>query len=220
MFSKKTLIADLLFWIQIVFAFLFSVPQFFRLLESTNGQSLSMQIVMLGFILLNLSLAFGSYRIEPSRNTLQIIAVYVMWSIFVSSNIGAIFWNGKYSWSTNDTATTYLVAISAFLILTICKLKNLGLKEPATKGSLSIVFKALPQFMMALKIANEGGAGVPMVTIIVGNITVCIRVGQILLAKKEMGWDKNLLWLFIAEATNEISWAVVSMVWLGWRISF
>ncbi|MFA6159570.1 MAG: hypothetical protein WC678_00580 [Parcubacteria group bacterium] len=216
MFSRKTLVADLLFWVQVVLAFLLSVPQFFRLLENVKGQSLSMQVVMLGFLLLNLSLALGAYRVEPNRNTLQIIAIYIMWAVFVTGNIVAIFWNGLYCWSSNDTVTMFLVGAGVVSILNICMIKGLGLKEASIKGSLAIIFKALPQFMMALKIASEGGAGIPMMTIIVGNIGVTIRIGQLLVAIKKIGWDKNLTWIFLAEVANEISWVIVTMAWFYW----
>lgn len=219
MFSRKTLIADLLFWVQVVLAFLLSVPQFLRLLENVKGQSLSMQVVMLGFLLLNLSLAYGAYRTDSNRSTLQIIIIYIMWAVFVTGNILAIFWNGQYCWSTNDTITMFLVGAGIVSILNICMIKGLGLKDAAIKGSLAIIFKALPQFMMALKIASEGGAGIPMTTIIVGNIGVTIRIGQILVAIKKMGWDKNLTWIFLAEVANETSWAIVTVVWFYWFLN-
>lgn len=220
MFSRKTLVADLLFWVQVILAFLFSVPQFFKLLENTKGQSLSMQFIMLGFLLLNLSLAYSAHIARPTKTTTQIIAVYVMWTIFVSSNIGAIFWNGTYIWSGNDYVTSILAIIGLIIVLFINHIKKVGLRDSMTKGLLAVVFKATPQFMMALKIFSEGGAGVPMITIIIGNIGVCIRIGQIIISIREAGWDRNRLWLLIAEVSNEISWAIVSFAWLCWFLSF
>ena len=219
MSSNKRLIADLLFWVQIVLAFVFSVPQFLLLLENTQGQSLSMQIVMLGFLVMSLSLAFGTHRASPSRITRQIIAIYLMWSVFIAGNIGAIFWNGKYCWSVNDSVTMVLAVIGIVVVLVVCRTRNTGLDDPMPKGLLAILSKAVPQFMMALKVASEGGAGVPMPTIIVGNITVCLRIGQIWLSIREAGWDKNRVWLLLSETLNEISWATVSIVWAFWFLS-
>jgi hypothetical protein len=98
-------------------------------------------------------------------------------------------------------------------------IKGLGLKDAVIKGLLAIIFKALPQFMMALKIASEGGSGIPMMTIIVGNIGVTIRIGQLLVAIKKMGWDKNLTWIFLAEVANETSWSIVTIVWFYWFLN-
>lgn len=212
MFSRKTLVADLLFWVQIVLASWFSIPQFFSLILSVEGQSLSMQFVILGFLLLNLSLAFNAWRKEPVRGTAQLVIIYVMWVFYVFSNIIAIFINGRYVWSVNDYITCYSVGTGTLIILSFCYWKKLGLKQPITKGLLAINFKAVPQIMMAMKIISEGGKGIPLETIIVGNIGVLLRIYQIIAFIRK--GDRK--WLLVGEISNEITWAIVSIAWFGW----
>jgi hypothetical protein len=219
MSSRKKFIADLLFWSQILLAFVFSIPQFLRLLKNTQGQSLSMQIVMLGFLVLVLSLSFGAHRNQPSRITRQTIGIYAMWTVFISANVAAIFWNGEYQWSSNDSITSLLAVAGASVTFSVCWIKSIGLNDPMPKGILATAFKAVPQFMMALKVASEGGAGVPMITIIVGNITVLIRIAQICFSIREAGWDRNRTWILATETVNELTWLIVSIAWTIWFLN-
>lgn|GEM_PF-541558 len=219
MSSQKKLIADLLFGVQIIGAFVFSGSQFFRLLENTTGQSLSMQIIMEIFLCIQLMLAIGAHQTKASRITRQTVGVYTMWLVFVGSNIVAIFINGHYRWGSNDISTTWVVLGGLVVMVLWAMYRKLDLKDPMIKGLAAILFKAVPQLMMAVKIAQEGGAGVPMVTIIVGNVTALTRLGQIYLVIREAGRDRNRLWLGISEATNELGWATVTVVWAIWRFS-
>ena len=91
MFLKKKLIADLLFWIQIVCAFILCGSQFFRFLETTKGQLLSMFLIMEAYLYLHLMLAVGAHRAQPSRVTRQTLWTYAMWLVLILSNIVAIF---------------------------------------------------------------------------------------------------------------------------------
>src|SRR3990167_5185416 len=91
MSSKKKLIADLLFWVQIIGAFVYCWNQFFRLLETTNGQLLSRFLVMEVYFYLHLMLAVGAHRAQPSRITRQTLWTYAMWLVLILSNIVAIF---------------------------------------------------------------------------------------------------------------------------------
>jgi len=213
MSSKKKLIADLLFGVQIIGAFVLCGSQFFRLIETTKGQLLSMFLVMEAYLCLHLMLAAGAHRVQPSRVTRQMLWTYAMWLALVGSNIIAIFLNGSYQWSQNDTRTITLVLLGTVLVCAVMKLCHIRLQDPMFKSLLATLFKALPQFIMAFEVALKGGAGVPAVAVIAGNITILMRIGQIWFAIREAGWDRNRVWLCVGEIVAWISWATVSVVW-------
>jgi hypothetical protein len=216
MSQKKKWTADFLFAVQIVGAFVFAGSQFFRLLETTKGQLLSMFLVMEAFLVLHIMLAVAAHHAKPSRITRQTLWVYVMWVVLLGSNIVAVFINGDYQWSENDTRTTLLALTGAALVLGFAKVRGMGFQDPMPKSFIAMLFKALPQFVMAFEVARMGGTGVPAVTIIVGNITVGLRIAQILFTILEAGWERNRFWLLASETMNEVSWAAVSVVWAFW----
>ena len=213
MSSKKKLIADLLFGVQIVGAFILCGSQFFRLLETTKGQLLSMFLVMEAFLCLHLMLAAGAHRAQPSRITRQTLWTYAMWLALIASNIVAIFLNGSYRWGQNDTRTASLALLGTVLVFAVIKFRGIRLQDPMLKSFLAMLFKAMPQFIMAFEVAQKGGAGVPAAAVIAGNITILIRIGQIWFAIHEAGWDRNRVWLCASETMNEVSWATVSVIW-------
>lgn len=213
MSSKKKLIADLLFGVQIIGAFVLCGSQFFRLLETTKGQLLSMFLVMEAYLCLHLMLAAGAHRAQPSRVTRQTLWTYVMWLALIGTNIVAIFLNGSYQWSQNDTRTATLALLGTVLVFAVMKLRGIRLQDPMLKSFLAMLFKALPQFIMAFEVAQKGGAGVPAAAVIAGNITILIRIGQIWFSIREAGWDRNRVWLCVSETVNEVSWATVSVIW-------
>lgn len=213
MSSKKKLIADLLFGVQIIGAFILAGSQFFRLLETTKGQLLSMFLGMEAFLCFNLLLAASAYREQPSRAIRQTLWTYAMWSVLIGSNIVAIFINGGYEWSRNDTLTTALLLFGSALVFALMKIRDIGFQDPMPRSLFAMSCKALPQFLMALEIAQRGGAGVPAAAIVAGNVTIFVRIGQLWLAIREVGLNRNLVWLCASEVANEASWATVSIVW-------
>lgn len=211
--AKLKFTADLLFGVQIIGAFFLGGSQFLRLLEATAGQLLSRLCLQEAFLGFHLWLAAGAYRAFPSRITRQTVWAYAVWLVFIGSNIVAVFLNGGYRWSQNDTRTTTLVLLSSILTLTAIKLRGATLQDPVVKSFVAILFKALPQFIMAIEIAQSGAAGVPAIAVIAGHITILGRIGQIWLAIREAGWDRNRMWLCVSESVNEISWIAASIVW-------
>ena len=214
MSSKKKLIADLLFGVQLIGAVALCGSQFFRLLETTKGQLLSMFLGYQAFLVLHLVLAIGAYRAEPSRITQQTIFVYIMWIVLAGSNAVAILLNGGYKWSQNDTRFVVLAAIGTIVVFAYASLSGIGIKNPMCKGFLAMIFKALPQFVMAFEVIEKGGAGVPTIAVVAGNITIITRIIQVGLAIREAGWERNRTWLFASETVNELSWAAVTVVWV------
>lgn len=219
MFWKTRMIADLLFWIQLIGAFVLAGSQFFRLLETTEGQLLSVFFVVVVFMALHLLLAIGAHRAQPSRITRQTIWMFALWIMLLGSNIAAVFINGTYEWSPNDTRTVLIVLCSTGVVFALARFRGVGFSDPMPKGCLAIVFKSFPQFVVAVEIALKGGAGIPGLALIAGHVNIFTRLGQIWLLMREAGWDRNRVWLLASEVVNEISWTAVTVAWVIWFLT-
>lgn len=219
MSSRKRLIADLLFWIQVIGIAIACGSQFFRLLETVEGISLSMFLLNEAYFLMSLLLAMATHKAQASRITWQTTFVYVAGPVFIGTLIAAIIINGSYRWGFSDNITILLTVVGIAAIALYGKSQSLSLQDPMLKSFLAMLFRSLPQLFFAWKIYQEGGAGTPGVTILVGNIIVLIRIGQLGLSVKEAGWDRNRKWLLVSEISNEISWATASIIWLIWVLT-
>lgn len=215
---RKKMFADLLFVVQILGALALCGSQFVRFLHTTDGYSLAMLLLMEVYLLLHLALALGSHQAAPSRVTYQTLLTFVIWIVLIGSNIGALWWNGKYRWSANDTWTSVLALGGTAVVFTLSKRMKLDWRDPLPKSVLAILFKALPQSMMAYKVSQVGGAGVPALAIIAGNVTILIRISQIVMAIREAGWERNRTWLLVSETLNWLSWTAVGVAWCCWWI--
>ncbi len=215
---RNKMFADSLFAVQVIGGCVLCGSQFVRFLDTTDGYSLAMLLLMEVYLLLHLALALGSHRAAPSRVTYQTLLTFVIWIVLIGSNIGALWWNGKYRWSANDTWTSILAFGGAVVVFSATKLTNLSWRDPLPKSVLAVLFKALPQSMMTYKVLQIGGAGVPALAIIAGNITILIRIGQTVMAIREAGWERNRTWLLVSETLNWLSWTAVGVAWFCWWI--
>ena len=204
---------NLFFLTQLVVAGLMCGSMFFKALETTQGVSLSLQIILELFVLLHLKLVQAAHKMAPSSITSEAIIIYRVYGTLTAVVIGVICLSDDYRWCRNDTNTMALAGISALAICSAAMIFSTPMTDPIPKSLLAIAFKALPQWMMAWKIGAEGGAGIPMVTIIAGNVSVLLRIWMIAKSIKDAGWERNRTWLLISETFNELSWATVSLVW-------
>jgi hypothetical protein len=214
-FSPKKTIADLLFGVQIVGAIIFGGSQFLRMLTTSQGVSISWYGAWEVFLILNLVLALRSHRNQASRVTLQTIMSYVLWLVVVNLDLGTMIAKNTGTWNERDTTTTLFALVGVATVLIISKRRQLAITDPLVRGYLAIFFKALPQLILAYNMLVMGGNGLAGVTIIAGHITVLTRLGQLWFSIREAGWDRNRLGSAIAELANEISWMIVTIVWLA-----
>lgn len=219
MSSKKKLIADLLFGIQIIGALVLCGSQFIRFLKETQGQLLSMFLLVEAFLILNFWLAKKAHRVQASYVTGQTLVIYKIWLVLIGSNILAFFLNGNYQWSRNDTMTIIIALCMTAVVFVGAKIRKIDLKDPMLKSFLAMLFKAFPQAMMAIKISQVGGGGLPVWAVVAGHITISVRILQISITIREAGWDRNRIWLCVNEVVNELSWIAVSIVWIIWLSS-
>lgn len=215
---KQKRIADFLFGVQMICAVVLCGSFFFRALQTVQGVSLSMFVGVEAFFALNLLLALRAHATRPSRVTAQAVVAYAAWVVLAGSDVAAIFLNGGYRWSRNDTLTSLIVAAGSAVVISYASVRRLPLSNPGIRGGLSVVAKALSQFFLAAKVVGEGGAGIPAASIIAGHITGLIRLGQMLFALRESSADRNRFWLVVTEIANEASWVAVTVAWLLWLL--
>lgn len=218
MWTKKR-VTDLLFGVQMVGGTIFGVSQFIRMLKTAQGVNVSWFVSWEVFLFLNLGLAINAHRAQPSRVTRQTLASYITWVILVTANAIVMLWkDGGTTWDHKDTVTAELVGLAAIVSIGYGYTKGLGIvgsvKDPLIKGLLALAFKSIPQLALAYKMYQIGGAGLAALTVINGHITVLTRLGQLVFAIKEAGWDRNRLGSAVSEIGNELSWAIATVVWI------
>lgn len=214
MSSHKKMIADSLFGVQIICTLVFGGSQFFRMLTTAQGVSISWFACWEVFLVLNLVLVIRAHRNQPSRVTLQTILSYVLWTVMVTLDLGVMIWKGTGTWNGRDTGTMIFAAIGIAATLLVSRHKHLTIADPIVKGYLALFFKAIPQLALAYNMLVLGSGGLAGATVIAGHITVMTRLGQLLFSIKEAGWDRNRIGSAISEVANEASWVVVTIVWL------
>lgn len=212
--SKKRLVTDTLFIVQILSAFILAGSQFFRMLSTIEGVNFAMFATMEVFLGINLYLAIMAHRVQPSRVTRQTVATYAIWTVLIASNIVAILWHGGYKWGKTDVITFALTGLGVVATLFVARRCRLGVTDPVVKGYLAVFFKATPQLLLAAKILLEGNAGTPVVAICAGHVTILVRLGQLWFSIREAGWDRNRIGSAISEVANELSWVVVTIAWI------
>ncbi len=214
MSSHKKIIADLLFWVQIISAIVFCGAYALRSLTDIRGSSVAQFGLVAAYLLFHLWLGVEAHRASPSRLTRQAIATYIIWFVLVLTIIGTAATNPTYRWNEKDTTTLMTAVVLTVLVFIVSYARHLTVKDPMVKASFAIAYKSVPQVLLAWKFLAEGASGTPGLSIIVGHVTILIRLGQIYLMVREAGWDRNRIWLAISETTNELSWIIATTAWL------
>jgi hypothetical protein len=214
---EKHRIGNLLFWFQIICAFIFCGSQALKMLESTQGVSLSFFICHGIFALLNLSLAVVAMRESGSGNDRQIkkqsVFIYSMWTVFLAIHLSIAIWKMPRLWKHTDTVAISLVTLGVLIIISIAKAKRLPLTDSYVKAGLAIFFKSVPQVALAYSISVYGKGGLSGVWILFGHITILTRLVHLWVSNREQ-WNRNTRGSFVSEVWNEGSWLAASAAWL------
>lgn len=208
------MIADLLFWVQIIGAVIFCGAYALRLIQDVTGFSLAQFGLATTYLVFHLALGIGAHRASPSRVTRQAIATYVIWFVLGTCVMVAAGTNLEYQWNAKDTTTLITAMILTVAVLLMSAACRLSLSDPMVKASFAIAYKSVPQVLLAWKFLAEGASGTPGLSVVVGHATILIRLGQIYFMVREAGWDRNRIWLAISETANELSWVVATTAWL------
>lgn len=214
MSSRKRMIADLLFGVQIIGAFIFCSAYILRSLEDVTGSSIAQFGLTIAFLGFNLALGVSVHRAAPSRVTRQAIATYITWIVLVVGITLAAGTNPDYRWNEKDTTTLVTGIVLTLVVVGVTIQQQLPVGDPMVKGSFAIAYKAVPQFLLAWKFLTEGASGTPGLSVVIGHLTVLIRIGQISFMVREAGWNRPLKWLMASEVLNEVSWIAATIVWL------
>jgi hypothetical protein len=211
----KKVAADLLFLMQIGFAVIFGGSQFVEMLTSTEGVSASWFGAWEIFLLLNLWLAWHAHKAQPSRITSQTLWSYGIWAVMITLNLVSVILRDSWSWNERDTITSVAVGTCVAITLVLASSTGQTIKDPLVKGWLAVWFKTIPQLILAWNILLVGGDGLSLVAICAGHATILSRLGQLVLSVREAGWDNNRRGSLLSEIPNGISWAIVTVVWVG-----
>ena len=214
MSGKKRMVADLLFWVQIIGAVIFCGAYVLRLVTDVTGFSLAQFGLATAYLVFHLALGIGAHRTAPSRVTRQAIATYVVWFVLGSCVLVAAGTNPAYQWNDKDTTTLATGVVLTAVVIFISTIRRLSLSDPIAKASFAIAYKSVPQVLLAWKFLAEGASGTPGLSVVVGHLTILIRLGQIYFMVREAGWDRNRIWLAISGMANELSWVVATIAWL------
>lgn len=214
MSAKKRLIPDLLFGVQIIGAVVFCGAYILRSGTDVTGSSVAQFGLVATYLLFHLALGIGAHRASPSRLTRQAIATYIVWFVLIFAIIGAVWTNPAYRWNAKDTATLVTAMLLTLVVLIVSEFRRLPLSDPMMKAFFAIAYKSVPQVLLAWKFLAEGASGTPGLSVVVGHLTILIRLGQIYFMVREAGWDRNRIWLAVSETANELSWVVATIAWL------
>ena len=213
MSANRQRVADLLFGGQIVLGFVMVGTRIIRMMETVQGVALCEFILIIVFALINLWLATGANRASPSRLGRQLVFTYAFWSVLVSGSIITALANG-YTWKGSDTSAIGAAVLLGIIGVFIARVVwGHGLTDPMVRGYFALVFKAWPQIVLAWVIATEGNRGLPLTALVVGHVTILIRITQIWMSIRESGMDRNRRAALMSELGNELSWVAVTISW-------
>lgn len=213
MTDRRRLAADLFFTVQVVAAVTSGIAQFGRLLDTTQGVSVSWYAFWDAFLVINLGLAVRAHQAQPSRITRQTVATYAVWLVMVTAQIGAMAWGKSGVWSGYDTATAALAAVGIVGVSAWATSRGLGILDPYARGGYALCFRVVPQLLLAWRLAAEGHGGFPGLSVVMGHLAILARIGQVSFSIREAGWDRNRTGAMIAEVGNEISWCAITIGW-------
>lgn len=211
--SEKTWVADLLFVLQIIGAVVFCGAYALRATTDVTGSSVVQFCLVGAFLFFCLTLSIGAYRTKPDRATKQGIITYVVWLVLLFLVIGTTLSNEEYRWNDKETTMLVMGLVLTGVVFLIGITSHTQVTDPMMRGLFAIAFKAVPQVLLAWKFFHEGASGTPLAAIIVGHVTILIRLGQIYFMVRASGWDRNRKWLALSEISNEVSWIIATVVW-------
>lgn len=211
--TRDRLIGDVLFIVQMSCAIGFGVAQAILMMTTTEGVSITWLSFWGVFLLINLSLSLRAHQVQPSRITRQTVITYASWTTVMALNTAIYLWRDSAIWTPVDTWTALIALAGIAVTLSIGYRNKLTIADPLVRGYLAVFFKGIPQLTLAYNILMVGGAGLSIVGVLAGHITICTRLGQILMGLREAGWDRNRQGSAISEVANEGSWIVTTVAW-------
>ncbi len=205
----------ILFLIQVVGALIFGGFQLHHMIAySTNGLSESMFLCNAVFVGINLILALKAHSVGSSKNTKETVLIYIIGTIIYIAFLAVMAIKAESVWGNLDWITITIVLSLIAIMFAYVTYAKISYNNPLIKGVVSLIVKVIPQLIMAYKIHEVGGQGLNIVAIVAFHILTCLRIWKVWQNKQEMKYDKNRTGLLISEIGNEISWIIVSFVYI------
>jgi hypothetical protein len=217
---SKEAVRDAIFVFQLSMTALFSVGQFFHVVENgAEGVNLAMALCVWVFSLYGTRLAIAAHRRGPSRATWQVRfsngAFLLTWSgvlVVELLEVGKTVW-----WDWTDTATITFVGLGLVGVRIWREREGLPANDPYLKGLRALMFKASPHIFQAVKIGIYGGSGWNPLSILVwSHATALSRTGLLWFSRNEDRQDRNRRGAWVAEIGNEGTWLITTAVWIWW----
>lgn len=211
----KFKISDLLFLAQMIGMVVFVSGQATRMMQSVQGISPVWMFCAWAFCVVNVGLAWRGWKNQKTRATIQLLITHGCWTIGAGLLVVIIVCKFReVSWGWYDTTSVVLVLLASSATMLVGRRSGLGITDPIIRGVLAAILRGIPHVTLAYKIWLLGGAGLSPLTVGAAHATALIRIGQLIAAIREAGWDRGRRGLALAEAASEVTWIIVTITWL------
>ncbi len=207
---------DVMFVVGLSMAFLWCGAQAIRAFTTMQGVSLAQYIAFTAGFTIQLILALEARRKTKGRIISQQIYQFAAWSICSFLLIGAVLIQRSYVWSRVDTITTEIALAGIVMTIIWAMFTRKPFSDAAVRAWINISLKSLPQFLLMAKMWMEGSAGITATAIILGNVSILMRLIPLAISMKTEGMNRDKTWLFVSDAVNLASWSTVTIVWF-WK---
>ncbi len=212
MATEKRLSGDLLFGLQIILSLGFITPQIIK--GFAGYGTITWPLFCFVYVFFNVLLAVGAHKEKRSRKSWQLLGIYSTFSVFWMVYLLVLLF--KVPWSEKDTVITICVLACIVFILFTRKKGTMfaTITDPITRGWLSFAIKSSLQIYLAYRILTSGSrAELALTSLLVGHITVSLRLVEIYIAARTDGWNQHYKGMFWGEFGNELTWCFTTMVW-------
>jgi hypothetical protein len=202
-----------MFVVGLTTAFVWCGAQAVRAFTTLQGVSLAQYIAFSLSFMIGFMLALEGRKKNPGRIITQQIFMFAAWSTCGTLLVLAVIVQGGYVWSKVDTTITTLASLGLITTLFWAFVSRKPLSDAAVRAFIGASLKPLPQFLLIVKIWSEGSAGLTITAVILGNISIWMRLIPLAMSMKTEGVNRDKIWLFVADSLNGLSWLTVSIVW-------
>lgn len=212
---KKFEATDLLFAVQLVGMVFFTGGQFVRMTHSVQGISPVWLACAWAFCVINVGIAYRGWRENKVRSTLLLLVMYVGWLIaMLPLFVLLCHERSQIVWGWYDTMTAALVVTGTIITLFVGQKNDRSIHDPMVRGTLGAIFRGIPHLFMAYKFWLLGAGGLAAVTVWTAHTTTIVRIFHLASIVRKNGWAPAQRGGALAEGVNELTWIIVTIVWL------
>jgi len=199
-----------LFYFQIIMVFAYTIPQ---ILNIISGKTKGLTLVLYGgfmiYVLVNFLLSIQAYDVKKTKGRKYLVIIFSLWVLSIGSLL--VFGMTKIFWREEDTVISIIILFLSFVTLFYFN----GLKDPLSKGFFGVWFKSLPQLWLAYTMLAVGsGIGLHPISLIAAHCTSTPRLIHVFIIGRAGKWDRESRSLMVSEASNVITWWIVTIVWI------